>query len=429
MRGATGGAGGPGRTAWVVALLLFAAGVTAALQVGKAVAALPALRADLGLSLVAGGWVIAAVNVAGGLFGLVLGATVDRFGHRRSMLTGLVIIAVSSLAGAAAGNGATLLATRFGEGLGFVLTVLAVPPLLVRVTAPADRGVVFGLWGAFMPTGTALGVLVTPLLLGHGGWRGLWLLGTALTGLAAVAAGIATRARRPAGGGSAPAGAPAPAVRLLPVLRAVVTAPGPLLAAGAFAMYALQFLAVFGFLPTLLIQDGVPAATAALLTAAATFANAPGNLLGGWLRGRGTPRWLLICTGSMLMGLTTLGVFAADVPLGWRYACCILLSLVSGVIPATLLGATPELAPPTARLEQRSTRGHSTPGAGRAVAATVGIVMQGSTLGQVAGPPLVAAVATSVGGWGATPVVLGLAALVAAIFGLGLRRFERPAPG
>lgn len=55
--------------------------------------------------------------------------------------------------------------------------------------------------------------------------------------------------------------------------------------------------------------------------------------------------------------------------------------------------------------------------------------MQGSTLGQVAGPPLVAAVATSVGGWGATPVVLGLAALVAAIFGLGLRRFERPAPG
>ncbi|MBO0871983.1 MAG: MFS transporter [Pseudonocardia sp.] len=401
----------PEHTAWVVALLLFAAGVTAALQVGKAVAALPTLRADLGLSLVTGGWVIAAVNVAGGLFGLVLGATVDRFGHRRSMLTGLAIVAASSAVGAAAGNGGPLLATRFGEGLGFLLTVLAVPPLLLRVTAPAHRGVVFGLWGAFMPTGTALGVLVTPVLLGHGGWRGLWLLGAALTGVAAVAAGIATRAQRPARHGTGPAG------RLLPVLRAVVTAPGPLLAAGAFAMYAMQFLAVFGFLPTLLIDDGVPVATAALLTAVATFANAPGNLLGGWLRGRGTPRWVLICAGSVLMGLSALGVFAGDVPLGWRYACCVLLSLASGVIPATLLGATPELAPSPSDVFSP----HSP-----AVAATVGIVMQGSMLGQVAGPPIVAAVATSVGGWGATPAVLGLAALVAAVLGLALRRFEHP---
>lgn len=387
------------RTSWAVALLLFGGGVAAALQVGKAVAALPSVRADLGLSLVTGGWVIAAVNVAGGLFGLVLGATVDRFGHRRSMLAGLGVIAVSSAAGATAQGGALLLATRFGEGLGFVLTVLAVPPLLLRVTAPERRGVMFGLWSAFMPTGTALGVLVTPVLLDHGGWRGLWLLGAALTGLTAAAAGLATRTLRPAPRSE-------PRARVLPVLRAVATSPGPLLAAGAFAMYAGQYLAVFGFLPTLLIEDGVPVGTAALLAAAASFVNAPGNLLGGWLRGRGAPRWVLICAGSAVMGLSAVGIFAGGLPLEWRYACCVLLSLAGGIIPATLIGATPDLAPSP-----------------NAMAATVGVVMQGSTLGQVAGPPAVAAVATSVGGWGATPLVLGAAALVAIALGLALRRY------
>ncbi|QFY08711.1 MFS transporter [Nonomuraea phyllanthi] len=390
----------PARTNWGVGLLLFAAGVAAALQIGKAVAGLPSIRADLGLSLVAGGWVLAAVNVAGGLSGLLLGALVDRFGHRRSMLAGLVLTAASSALGAAAQDGTLLLLTRFGEGLGFVLTVLAVPPLLVRVTARADHGVMFGVWSSFMPTGSALGVLAAPVLLAHGGWRALWLAGAVLTAAVALAVAGAGRTLRPPGDRAR--------LRPAPAMRAVLTAPGPLLVAGAFAAYALQYLAVIGFLPTLLTTEyAVPAATAALLTAAATIANAPGNLLGGWLRGRGAPRSVLICAGSALMGLSAVGIFADGSPLGLRYACCLLLSFAGGVIPATLLGAMPALAPSP-----------------QAQSATVGLGMQGSTLGQVAGPPLVAAVATATGGWGATPAVLGLAALIAFALGLALHRFE-----
>jgi MFS family permease len=103
---------GPSRTSWGTALVLFGAGVVVAVQIGKAVAALPTLRADLGLSLVTSGWVIAAVNIAGGLFGLLLGAGVDRLGARRGCLLGLALAAVSSAGDALAPGARSVEPTR-----------------------------------------------------------------------------------------------------------------------------------------------------------------------------------------------------------------------------------------------------------------------------------------------------------------------------
>jgi predicted MFS family arabinose efflux permease len=82
-------------------------------------------------------------------------------------------------------------------------------------------------------------------------------------------------------------------------VRAVITSPAALLLAAVFAAYAAQFLAVFGFLPTLLSeQGGVSPGTASDLTACAVAANIPGNVVGGALRARGVPRWILICGAS-----------------------------------------------------------------------------------------------------------------------------------
>jgi hypothetical protein len=69
----TPGSARPARTNWAVALVLVGAGVAGALQIGKAVAALPAVRADLELSLVTAGWVLSLVNLAGALTGLLIG--------------------------------------------------------------------------------------------------------------------------------------------------------------------------------------------------------------------------------------------------------------------------------------------------------------------------------------------------------------------
>src|SRR6185437_2953920 len=113
------GAAVPRATEWRVVGFAVAAGIIGAFQVGKAVMALPALRADLGLSLADAGWVLSVFNLTGVVAGVALGAVIGRLGDRRMLLAGLAVMAASSLAGAVAPSLATLLATRYLEGVGF----------------------------------------------------------------------------------------------------------------------------------------------------------------------------------------------------------------------------------------------------------------------------------------------------------------------
>ncbi len=389
----------PTATDWPRVLLLCAGGVVAAFQIGKAPAALPALRAELGIALVAAGWVISIFNVLGLALGMAVGALAERLGHRRLALGGLALIALASLAGAGAPGVAILLASRALEGIGFIAVVVAVPTLIVRAAAPRDLKLALGYWSSYMPVGTAAMMLVAAGALDTLGWRGLWLLNAALAAAFALVLWRATEATPTP---------PATPGHFRADLRATLAAPGPPLLALAFATYTLQFLAVFGFLPTLLVDEGIGAGAAALLGAAAIAINAPGNLLGGWILHRGAKRWAVVAGASLAMAACAFAIYAPGLLLGWRYGACLALSLVGGMIPAAVLGAAPALAPSP-----------------RHIATTNGLVMQGSQLGQTIGPPAVAALAQATGGWSWSPAVLATAAALGIILALGLRRLER----
>ena len=81
---------------WIVVL----AGVSASLHVGKLPPAVPVLQHELGVSLVQAGFLLSTVQVAGMVLGLVVGLGADKWGLRRSMLTGLMLMALSSMVGA-----------------------------------------------------------------------------------------------------------------------------------------------------------------------------------------------------------------------------------------------------------------------------------------------------------------------------------------
>ena len=72
------------------------AGVAAALHVGKLPPALPVLRDALGVSLVEAGFLLSLVQLAGMTLGLFVGLAADALGLRRSMIVGLVLMAVCS---------------------------------------------------------------------------------------------------------------------------------------------------------------------------------------------------------------------------------------------------------------------------------------------------------------------------------------------
>jgi MFS family permease len=387
-------------TPWPIVGLAIAAGIVGAFQVGKAAMALPALRADLGIGLVAAGWVLAIFNLIGVAAGMMIGALIGRWGDRRMVLLGLVLIAAASLAGAAAPGILFLLATRFVEGIGFLMVVVGVPSLITRLTRPGDLKLALGAWGAYMPVGQAIMILAAPLLLVPFGWRGLWIANALLLVLFAAALARATAVL--------PSQTMRPSFSLLRDLRDTVTAPGPLLLAAIFGCYSMQYLAVMGFLPTILIErEGLAFATAGGFAALAVAMNGLGNLAGGVLLQRGVPRWMLITASGCAMGSAALAIFTASPPLWASYALYLVFSGMGGLLPASVLGAVPLHAPNR-----------------HLVATTNGLVVQGSNLGQVIGPPTVGALAGAIG-WSWTPLVIVPAAVSVVLLALVLRGRER----
>ena len=97
------------------ALVVIAAGVAAALHVGKLPPALPALSATLGVTLVQAGFLLSLVQLAGMTLGLVVGLSADGLGLKRSMMTGLLLLSGASLLGGWARDAQMLLLLRAGD--------------------------------------------------------------------------------------------------------------------------------------------------------------------------------------------------------------------------------------------------------------------------------------------------------------------------
>lgn len=363
---------------------VIACGVAAAVHVGKLPPALPALQAELGLTLVEAGFLLSLVQGAGMTAGLAFGALADSIGARRSMLAGLALLAMAGLLGGATTGAGWLMALRAIEGCGFLLVVLPGPGLLRQLVAPQHMGAAIGVWGSYMPLATALALLLGPLAIAASSWRVWWWMLAAVSALAALAliACVPAHTVRPA---AATAASPGWWRRLLRTLAA----PGPWLVAMTFAAYSAQWLALIGFLPTIYAAAGFSAAATGALTALVAAMNITGNLGAGRALQRGTPPPRLLALGFGTMAAASLLAFAPDAPPPLRYAAVLAFSGLGGVIPATLFALALRLAPDP-----------------RAPSSTLGWVQQWSAFGQFVGPPVVAAVASRAGGWQLTGWVL-----------------------
>lgn len=381
------------RTDWLAVTVVVASGIVAALQVGKAAIAMPLVQAQFGLDLATLGWLASIFAVLGMVGGIPVGTLAIALGARSVLLLGLLAVAVGAFLGAAAPRFPMLLASRVVEGLGFLLITIAGPAILQRVASPARRDLAMAVWSCFMPTGIALAMLAGLWLTD---WRVIWQV----TGALAVIAIVLVLLTVPkSDGGAAPSW-----TALAGDAGAVLSARGPLLLALTFALYALMFFALFSFLPVLLMQRmQVSLATAGVLGALATTGNIAGNLIAGLLLSRGIGRANLIIAASLAMGLCGIGIFVGLLPDTATFLFCVLFAAAGGLIPATLLASAP-LAAPAARL----------------MPVVVGLMMQGSNLGQVVGPVAIGGVIEALG-WPSAAGLVGAAALLAMLTALGLR--------
>ena len=386
------------RTHWPAVWVVFAGGLAAGAHIGKVPPALPAMRADLGLTLLQSGLVATMLYAIGAIIGVFGGTVADRYGQKRFALIGLATMAGGSVIGALAHGYLPLLASRFLEGVGFILFTVGAAPLIVAATRPEVRTVAFSLWSAYMPAGGTLALLAAPLALASVGWRGLWMGLAACTVLCAIL--LARKVPAPSFGGS---------VGSLRLLTESMTQPGSLALCVAFFCYVGQWTSLMIWLPTFVVDErGLGQTPAALLTAMFVAVNVPGNLLGGLLMKRGMPRWMMLAGASFAMGATALAVFAASLPDAWRLASILAFSFLAGVIPSAVFTGAP--------MHSRSPQHIGT---------TNGMIMQASHLGQFVIPILIAWAASRMGGWGASLGAMLALAAVGMLSGFALRGIER----
>ncbi|KRB17789.1 CynX/NimT family MFS transporter [Achromobacter sp. Root170] len=381
---------------WGAVLAIVGAGVVAALQVGKVIIAAPLLRKDMGLDLASIGTLTAVFSVLGMVGGIAAGGVIARFGARRMLILGLAATAAGTAAGALAPTYGLLLGSRIVEGLGFLLVTVAGPAALQRIFAGGRRDFAFALWSCYMPAGMAIAMLASQAF---DDWHAYWWCAGIAAGVALVSIAVLAP--------PTPRGASLSWQGLRQDTADTMGAAGPVLLALSFTLYSLMFFALFTFLPVLLMEQlGLTLAKAGLYSAIASAANVVGNLGAGVLLARGWRRSTLIALASSVMAAVALLIFGSALPAMTTFLLCVLFSAVGGLIPATLLGTAPLVAPRPAL-----------------TAASVGLVMQGSNLGQVIGPVAVGG-AIDRFGWTPASFVVAAAGLAGVAVAWRLRRVK-----
>jgi predicted MFS family arabinose efflux permease len=378
------------QTRWPCVLLLYGIGLVASSFLGKVAPIGPLLQRDLGLGLAELGWTVSTITAVGGVLGAAVGFWLARFGARRALLLGLVILGAAGMLTAAGSGADVMVAARVVEGVGYLLVVVAAPTLIVRLSRGPDQASALALWGTFIPVGLALSSFGGGVLAAAIGWRGWLCLIAVLPALALPLVLVAIAADQPS--------EPRPAERMgLSGVR-------PLLAlAAAFGCIGLVGVVMIALLPTFLVEvRAASLAPAGAATALVSLASVPGSLLAGWLMRRGAGlRALSLC--SLIMPAAAVPAFASAGSAGLGIAAAALILFANGAVVSAMFAAVPHLA------------GHPS-----GVALGNGLIAQLGSLGTLLGPPLFGAVIAAAG-WHAVPAlslafaVLGLALAWAAV--------------
>lgn len=213
--------------------------------------ALPSIRGDLGFSAQSLQWVVSGYVLTYGGFLLLGGRAADLVGRRRTLVTGLALFGLASLAGGLAQAEALLVAARLAQGAGAaMMSPAALSVLTTTFTNRADRNLALGAWAAVPGLAGASGVVLSGVLSDGPGWRWIFYLNLPVAALAGLGAflllGREDPGRRPSSFDLA--GAVLVTTGMLLLIYALVRAPeigwGATETIGALGLAAL-FLAAF----------------------------------------------------------------------------------------------------------------------------------------------------------------------------------------
>jgi EmrB/QacA subfamily drug resistance transporter len=194
------GATAPDPRRWLILATVALAQLMVILDATIVNIALPSAQRALHFSTVDRQWVVTAYALAFGSLLLFGGRLGDLLGRKVTFLTGLTGFAVASAVGGAATSFGMLAAARACQGaFGALMAPAALSVLTTTFTDPKERGRAFGVWGAIVGAGGAVGLLLGGVLTEYLSWRWCLYVNLVFAAASGIGATLLLRRQRPAG--------------------------------------------------------------------------------------------------------------------------------------------------------------------------------------------------------------------------------------
>ncbi|MEP7302756.1 MAG: MFS transporter [Caldimonas sp.] len=364
----------------------------------------PLLGGGLGLDNSQLGWLIGLYLLPGVAFSLPGGLLGRRFGDKRVVLAGLVLMGIGGLSLALADSFAQANAARFMSGIGAVMLNVVVTKMVTDLFDGKERLLAMSVLVNSWPIGIGIALLMLGPLSELLGWRGGLVLAAVFAAIGFAVVSVVCRPPAPA-----PAAAEGVPLPLAPVgigLATLTRHEWRLLLIGSLPwwLYNAAFQIVMSFLPSFFVGTGIGIARAGSLVALNSVLFVVGVQAGGLLLKRAS-RPDLICHLAVAGWCVSLVFIAAgSAPLPW-----LLVGGVLGGIPAAALMSLPgEFLRPESR------------------SAGMGVFFTVYYLGCAILPPLAGALYDASGGQAALAMAAGVAFAGTAALALFRRAMARP---
>jgi EmrB/QacA subfamily drug resistance transporter len=187
----------PDRRRWLILVAVGLAQLMVVLDATIVNIALPSAQQDLGFTTVDRQWVVTAYALAFGSLLLLGGRLGDLFGRKITFLAGVLGFAAASAVGGAASSFGTLVTARAAQGaFGALLAPAALSILSTTFSDPRERGKAFGVYGAIVGAGGAIGLVLGGVLTEYLSWRWCLYVNLVFAGIAGVGAMLEHRRAR-----------------------------------------------------------------------------------------------------------------------------------------------------------------------------------------------------------------------------------------
>jgi EmrB/QacA subfamily drug resistance transporter len=150
--------------------------------------ALPAIKADLGISTSELEWTVAAYALTFASLLLTGGKLGDLLGRRLIFVIGLAVFTLSSLACGLSSSAPELIGARAVQGVGAALMMPATLSIISATFAVRERGTAIGIWAGVSAMALAIGPLLGGLITEHISWNWIFYVNVPIGVLAVVSA-------------------------------------------------------------------------------------------------------------------------------------------------------------------------------------------------------------------------------------------------